>query len=418
MMDGSIPVSKDEWKKTRFAYLWTSALNTPFWSVFNLLPFILYRDLGVTPIQVMVMIALKPGVSILALYWTAWIEKRKDRLLSNLIWARLLSNIPFFFFPFIDNPWFFIASFGFYMMLSRGTMPAWMEVLKLNLPQKSRDRIFAYGNACYYLGAALFPFAIGGVLDHYAHSWRWIFPLTALLSISAVILKSRIPIHLTSADKQNIENREGNLKQLLIKPWKSAWRVVRSRPDFARYQLGFMLGGAGLIIMQPALPVFFMDQLNLSYTELAVALTLCKGIGFASTTPAWAKMINKIDIYRFNGWVTFLAFLFPFCLLAAQLNVGWVYFGYILYGIMQAGSELSWHLSGPMFSKEDDSSVYSSVNVLTVGLRGCIFPMAGTFLIGYIPVSSVLVIGSAFCLLSTFFMALFSRSSLRLAVQD
>lgn len=414
-MSAPVTAAGQEWKKTRSAYLWTSALNTPFWSVFNLLPFILYKDLGVSPLQMMVMIALKPGVSLLALYWSAWIEKRKDRLLSNLIWARILSNLPFFFFPFVDNPWFFIASFGFYMMLARGTMPAWMEVLKLNLPENNRDKIFAFGTAFYYLGSALFPFAIGGILDHYEQSWRWLFPLTAVLSLSAVLLKARIPIHLSAEDKQNIEHASIDLKQLLIKPWKSAWRVIKARPDFARYQLGFMLGGAGLIIMQPALPLFFMDRLHLSYTELAVALTLCKGIGYTFTSNYWAQLINKIDIYRFNGWVTFLAFLFPFCLMAAQLNLGWIYFGYLLYGIMQAGSEMSWHLSGPMFSKEEDSSVYSSVNVLCVGLRGCIFPVCGTLLIGLVPVSFVMVVGSALCILSTYFMSCFSRArSIRL----
>jgi MFS family permease len=285
-----------------------------------------------------------------------------------------------------------------------------MEVLKLNLPQNNRDKIFAWGTAFYYMGSALFPFAIGGVLDHYEQSWRWLFPLTALLSVSAILLKARIPIHLNAEDRQKTDPPLTELKQLLSKPWKSAWRVIQARPDFARYQLGFMLGGAGLIIMQPALPLFFMDRLHLSYTELAVALTLCKGIGYSATSNFWAQLINRIDIYRFNGWVTFLAFLFPFCLIAAQFNVGWIYFGYLLYGIMQAGSEMSWHLSGPMFAKEEDGSVYSSINVLCVGIRGCIFPACGTLLIGLIPVSLVMAAGSALCLISTGFMARFSRT--------
>jgi MFS family permease len=402
-----VSTSLFEQSKTKAAYLWTSALNTPFWAIFNLLPFILYKDLGLTPIQVMIMIALKPGVSLIAPYWSALIEKRKDRLLSNLIWARILSHLPFFFFPYINNPWFFIASFGFYMMLARGTMPAWMEILKLNLPNISRERIFAYGTAFGYIGAALFPFALGGILDHYEHSWRWIFPSTAFISLMAVLLKLRIPIHLNAIDQQNLKTSSPTWKQLFLKPWKSAWNLIKQRPDFARYQLGFMLGGAGLIILQPALPLFFMDQLQLSYTELAVAMTLCKGVGVAVTSSFWAKLINKIDIYRFNGYVTFLAFLFPFCLIAAQLHLGWIYIGYILYGIMQAGSELSWHLSGPLFAKQEDSSVYSSINVLSVGLRGCFFPILGSFLSSSIPVTQVLMIGSGFCLLSTFFMALY-----------
>lgn len=398
------------WQKTRAAFMWTSILNTPFWAIFNMLPFILYKDLHATPLQITSIIILKPAVSLIALYWSTLIEKRKDRLLANLIWARVLSHLPFFFFPFVDNPWFFILSFGFYMMLARGTVPAWMEVLKLNIPGISRERIFAYGSAFGYLGAAFLPFALGGLMDTYAQSWRWIFPATALISLSAIIFKSRIPIAINSTEKEeHLSAPTFSFKQQLIKPWKSAWELIKRRHDYAKYQLGFMLGGAGLIIMQPALPVFFMDGLHLTYTELAVALTLCKGVGFAISSPTWARVLSKIDMYRFNSWVTLLAFAFPICLIAAQMNLAWLYIGYLFYGVMQGGSEMSWNLSGPIFAKDDDSSVYSSVNVLTVGLRGCFVPAIGSLLTYPLHATGVMLIGGGLCLLSTFYMARYSR---------
>lgn len=400
------------WQKTRAAFVWTSILNTPFWAIFNMLPFILYKDLHATPIQITAIIILKPAVSLFALYWSALIEKRRDRLLSNLIWARVLGHIPFFFFPFVDTPWFFIAAFGFYMMLARGTVPAWMEVLKLNIPGVSRERIFAYGSAFGYVGGAVIPFALGGIMDSYVHSWRWIFPVTAFISLMAIFFKSRIPI---TGETQNIQEvMQSKLsrlswKQKLMRPWKSAWRLIKRRPDFARFQMGFMLGGTGLIIMQPALPVFFMDGLNLSYTELAVALTLCKGISFAITSPMWARVLHKIDIFKFNCWVTMLACLFPICLIAAQINLAWLYAGYVLYGMMQAGSEMSWNLSGPIFAKDEDSSVYSSINVMTVGLRGCFVPLLGSLCGLFLNAIGVMVIGGVLCLLSAIYMASTSR---------
>lgn len=410
-MDQSSTLCDNAWKKTRSAFVWTNVLNTPFWAIFNMLTFILYKDLHATPLQITTLIVLKPAVSLFALYWSSLIEKRRDRLLSNLIWARVLSHIPFFFFPFVDNPWYFIASFGFYMMLARGTVPAWMEVLKLNIPNISRERIFAYSSAFGYLGGAILPFALGGIMDNYEQSWRWIFPATALISLTAVIFKTRIPITKEMIETQKNETPQQTLKQQILKPWKSTWELIRRRPDFTKYQLGFMLGGAGLIIMQPALPVYFMDGLNLTYTELALALTLFKGIGFAATSPTWAKVLQKIDIYRFNSLVTSLACLFPLFLIAAQTNLMWLYGGYILYGVMQAGSEMSWNLSGPIFAKNEDSSVYSSVNVLTVGLRGCFVPPIGYLLSLVIPATSIMLIGGALCLLSASCMAMYSRQA-------
>lgn len=412
MTQTSLPLADAALQKTRDAFLWTSILNTPFWAIFNMLPFILYKDLHATMVQVTAIIILKPAVSLLALYWSAFIEKRKDRLISNLIWARVMSHVPFFFFPFVDNPWFFIASFGLYMTFSRGTMPAWMEVLKLNIPNVSREKIFAYGSALGYIGAAVIPFALGALMDTYFQSWRWIFPATALISLSAILFKNRIPIQLDAYQAEEVVQAI-SWKQQLIKPWKNAWELISRRPDFSRYQLGFMLGGSGLIIMQPALPVYFMDRLDLTYTDLAVAFTLCKGVGFAMTSSAWARLMNRIDIYRFNSWVTFLAFIFPLCLLAAQINLIWLYGGYLLYGVMQGGSEMSWHLSGPLFAKDEDSSIYSSVNVLTVGLRGCFVPAIGSLLAYQIHATGVMLIGGGLCLLSAFFMARYSRQALR-----
>lgn len=404
-MSQNLSVPVPGWEKTRAAFVWTSILNTPFWAIFNMLPFILYKDLHATPLQITAIIVLKPAVSIFSLYWSMLIEKRKDRLIPNLIWARLLSHLPFFFFPFVDNPWFFIASFGLYMMLARGTVPAWMEVLKLNIPDSSRGKVFAYSSALSYGGTAMIPFALGGMMDAYHESWRWLFPAAALISLGAIPLKKRVLIQF---DKPQIQPWI-SWKQQILKPWKSAWELVRRRPDFTRFQLGFMLGGSGLIIMQPALPVFFMDKLQLSYTDLAIALTLCKGAGFVLTSSAWARLMTRLDIYRFNSLVTLLAFLFPFCLIAAQWNLSWLFGGYLLYGMMQAGSEMSWNLSGPMFAKQEDSSVYSSLNVMTVGLRGCFVPVLGSLLIYQFNASYVMLIGSLLCLLSAAFMVRYSQ---------
>lgn len=398
------------WKKTQAAYIWTSILNTPFWAIFNMLPFILYKDLHATVIQITAIIILKPATSLFSLYWSGLIERRKDRLLPNLIWARVFSHLPFFLFPFIDNPWYFIASFGLYMMLERGAIPAWMEVLKLNVPEDFRKKTVAYSHSLTFIGAALFPFILGGTMDSYSQSWRWIFPIAALVSLVAIIPKMMIPIASEPAEKASADPVPlASVSEVLWKPWRNVWELVHRRKDFMKYQMGFMLGGAGLIIMQPALPVFFVDALHLSYMELAVALTLCKGVGYAVASPAWVRLMNSINIYRFNGWVTLLAVIFPLCLIASQTNLSWLYVGYLLYGVMQAGSALSWNLSGPMFSQEEDSTVYTSVNVLTVGLRGCFVPAIGSLLTYYIHPTGVMLMGGLLCAMSTGYMWMQAR---------
>lgn len=400
-------------KRTRNAFMWTRVLNTPFWALFCMLPYILYKDLHATPLQITVLIVVKPLTSIFSTYWSLLINKRRDRLRSNVIWAVLLGYFPFFFFPFVNNPWFFVFSSAVYMTFAqRGVIPAWMEILKLNIPGISRSRIFAYVSSLAYIGDAIWAFALGILLDQYFQVWRFLFPITALISLGAIFFQAQIPIPLDQSDERKEKKCTTSLYMFfdqMIKPWKNAWEVINRRSDFARFQIGFWLGGGGIMIMQPALPGFFMDILNLSYTELSVALTFCKGIGFALTSPFWAQMMQKVNIYRFWSWVSIIACLFPICLMSAQAHLGWLYFAYLCYGMMQAGSELCWNMSGPIFAKEEDSSVYSSVNVMMVGIRGAIVPVLGSLLCLETNSRTVIILGGFLFLFAALRMSTYSK---------
>jgi hypothetical protein len=385
-------------QKTRLAFLLTSLFNAPFWTLYGMLIFILYKDLHATSLQITLLIALKPVVSLFSIYWSALVHKRPDRLRINVIAAGLMGHFPFFFAPWVDSVWYFIGSGALYLMAMRGIIPAWMEILKRNIPQIARERVFSLGSAISYLGAVVFPLFIGQWMDQDARVWRLFFPLTALLSLAGMIFQWRIPI---VKNEETVVPSSPSLKQVLIAPWKNVWTLVKTRKDFLYYQMGFMLGGSGLMIMQPAFPSFFMDFLQLSFTELALAISVSKGIGFALTSRIWAHFLPRTNIYRFSAFVTLLAALFPLGLLMAQTHHFWIYAAYLIYGVMQAGSELSWHLSGPIFSRNEDSSAYSGTNVMTVGIRGCIAPFIGSFLCLQLNSGIVLIIGSLLCILAS-----------------
>jgi hypothetical protein len=288
------------------------------------------------------------------------------------------------------------------MMFYRGVMPAWMETIKNNLPVLSQERLIAFGSAIDYCGTALLPIILGLVLDRYENSWRWLFPGTAILGLISTVFLSRILISTTTRQPATKSCSNWNLfKGRILIPWKESWRLIKSDVNFLNFQIGFMLGGAGLMIMQPVLPMFYVDILKLSYTKMLIALTVCKGLGFAAATPLCVKLFRKLNIFHFSGLVTVLAALFPFLMLGAQLHISLLYIAYALYGIMQAGSELSWHMSGPVFAKEKESTLFSGTNVLTVGIRGCLVPLIGTLLYAVTNSAIVMLLGSTLCLFAT-----------------
>lgn len=388
--------------KTRAAYTWTRVLNTPFWALYTLLPFIMCKDLEASSLQIAFIISLKPIVSLFSLYWSSRIQQRRDRLVSNIVWAGILSHLPFLFVPWITHPLFFIFASTVYMLFHRGVNPAWMEILKINVPDENRKTVFAYGSAFYHAGGALLAILIGGLLDNYFQAWRWLFPVTALISLASIFFQTTLPIK--RSDTIERLHEPFSLKKQLSKPWKDALLLMKQRPDFTRFQIGFMLGGGGLMLWQPALPQFFFDTLQLNYKELTIAMTLCKSAGYTLALPLWTKLMNRLNIFIFSSAITAIAALFPLGLMAAQWNIAWLYAAYLLYGMMQAGSELSWNLSGPIFSKQDDSSTYTGVNVVTIGLRGCVAPPLGSILSSFAGATTALLVGGGFCLLATWQM--------------
>jgi MFS family permease len=221
------------------AYLWVHALATPLWVLYNLLPYILYKDLGATPLQITTLVVLKPLVSLLAIYWGEAINQRPDRLLANVIWARLLSLLPFFLFPLVDNVWYFVAASAFYMLLHRGVIPAWMEILKLNLPKASMGKTFAAGSLIGYVGNTLSPFLIGWLLDDFFQAWRWLFPITALISLSSILICTKISIpegHRGAIVP--LENAVGPLWDRLVAPWKVPGRSCATITILANFSGG------------------------------------------------------------------------------------------------------------------------------------------------------------------------------------
>jgi predicted MFS family arabinose efflux permease len=408
---------------TRRAFIWTNVLRAPFWALYGLLVFILHKDLHASGLQVALFLALKPLVSLFSIYWSQFVVNRRDRLIPNIICAGFVGYLPFFFFPFVNDPWFVIFSGALYMMLTRGIVPAWMEILKINLTQNSRENIVSYGSAISYLGGVIFPLFLGDIMDLYPGGWRWLFPAAAIFGLCGTFFQIRITLPKSSNSGEVFPNvsttserkTKTKIANFIFQPWRMGWALFKERDDFRHFQIGFFLGGMGLMLMQPVLPHFFCDTLKLSYTELAVALSLCKGFGFTITTRLWASLLRKVDIYRFSSVVTLLAAIFPLGLLLAQQHLVWIYFSYLSYGVMQAGSELVWHLSGPIFAKTKDSTSYSSVNVAMVGLRGCVAPFLGAFLCANYGGGGVLFLASIFCLLASIQAHFFSRKSFTLS---
>ncbi|MFZ0565520.1 MAG: MFS transporter [Chlamydiales bacterium] len=377
------------------AYLGGYLLNAPLFVMYSMLQFILCKDLRATALQITLLIASKPLVAVFSSYWSS---SGKVPLKKHIMYASLIGALPSLLFPFFENNWYLVFGFALFFFADRAVIPSWMELLKTKVSSKHQSRLISTGSLSSYIAASFLPLLIGPWMDWKIGIWKGLFVAFSCLSLLRLILQFFMLPNESQSPSPPIE---GKKIEFFIHPWKSTWDIMKKRSDFAYYQLVFFCGGLGLMIMQPALPQFIEKLLHLSYTELALAFATFKGLGFALTNPFWSSRIHKTNIFLFCGAVTFLAALSIGLMIFSRIFSPGIYLAFFFYGAMQAGSHLCWHLGGPLFSPEENSSPYTSVNIILVGVRGCVGPFIGGALCSYFGLTLPFLIGGGLCLIGS-----------------
>jgi MFS family permease len=368
-----LPVEKSS--ATRRAFFISHMVQEPFIALYSMLAILLTKQLNATPFQIAVLTMLKPMVSVLSFYWGSFLLKKRFYLKENLLVATSFSVIPFIFAPMIDHAWFFVIAGASYAFFSKAAIPARMELLKINTSEGEKEHLFSKASCIAYAIGVVASLCFGIVLDAHPEWWRQLVCVAGAISLLSVIALSLLPDD-EAVKSTSIPLSESNVKDTLLHPWQETFRLLKSRPDFLHFQVGFFLAGLGLMIAMPAIPSFLSD-LDISYIELFLSIGVIKGLGFILTSTLWASAIRRFPLPLVSAAV-FCGFgLFLASLLLAIFDPRFVLAAYGIYGIAQAGSHLIWHLSGPIFSGKETSFQYSSVNILAIGLRGMIGPLLG-----------------------------------------
>ncbi|MBI3236418.1 MAG: MFS transporter, partial [Chlamydiales bacterium] len=334
-------------------------------------------------------------------YWSARLTRRPDLLRSNLIIAWVLARVAFLFVPWMLNPWYLIFCCAVYEFFNKSGIPALIEILKINIPKEARESTYTFYFVLSFIESIFLGLILAGFLKHNPAAWHFLCAAAALISLSSVWIQMKVPIEMRNVPDLPVPS----FKSRLVQPWKEAWTLLRQRPDFARFQWGFMMGGFGLMLIAPSLSLFYVDILHLEHAQIVMGRSILMGIGIVLSSYFWRKALIRLSIPRLTMWILLGFGLFPLALLLSQIDMQWFYLSFILYGVAQAGSHVLWNLSGTLFSKEEDSSPYSRVNILMSGLRGIVAPACGGVLCAYLGAPFMLGVGALCCFTGILYMS-------------
>lgn len=161
------------------------------------------------------------------------------------------------------------------------------------------------------------------------------------------------------------------------------------------------------MLMAPALSVYYADTLALTHTNITTARFIFMAIGVAGSSLLWKKGLSLAPLSKLMRWVLCGFGLFPIALLLATIDLWFLYLAFLIYGVAQAGSHLIWNLSGTFFAGDHDSSPYTRVNILMLGLRGAVMPLIGGVLCDLLGPIPVLFTGMFLC----FYGSIYSRKA-------
>jgi hypothetical protein len=349
-------------------------LQEPFVALYSMLAILLTKEFGASAFQIAILTMLKPAIAVLSFYWGSLFSKKCFSIKTNLLVASCLSVFPFLFATCVRHAWYFVLAGACYTLFSKAAVPARMELLKINTSDHEREQLFAKILRWAYGIGVIASLCFGPILDLWPDSWKLLLCIAALISLSSILVLSSIPD--PNEKKENQDPTLLGVKEHLLHPWKETIALLKKRPDFLQFQIGFTLAGFGLMLIMPAIPKY-LSQLEISYTELFLSIGVLKGLGFVLSSQIWANKLKTLSIATITSLVFTGFCLFSFMLLLARFDARCVLAAYAVYGIAQAGSQLLWHLSGPIFAGKQASYQYSSVNVLAIGLRGIIAPPLG-----------------------------------------
>ncbi len=386
-------------RETRLALLWMNLAAEPLISLYTLIPFILRKDLDASVFQVSLFIMLRPVLSVFSFYWSAYLKEGKKRLIYNLVSASILAYLPFLFFPWVDSFWFLLFASAMYQLFSKAAIPPLIEILKRNIPKAPREQAFSLYFILSFVESGVLGLLFGGILDSHALDWKMLFFFASLIGLSSILLFSRLKVPELTTFKPSATSSS------IAHPWKESLHLIRNRADFAQFQGAFMIGGSALMLMAPALSIYYADTLALSHTNITTARFIFMALGVAGSSLLWKKGLSHVPLLKLTSWVLVGFGLFPIALLLATADVWFLYLAFLIYGVAQAGSHLIWNLSGTLFSADQDSSPYTRVNILMLGLRGAIMPLLGgllCYLCGPIP---ILLLGMILCFSGVWYLA-------------
>lgn len=385
---------------------------------------ILKKSLFATDFMVTIMIFLTSSAFLFSIYGAEIINRSADPARTIIILA-VISRFFLFIIPLYESPGFFVFCIAAMSYLDSLIKPYWNAVFKHNYTEKKRSSLYSYASTVHTVILLIVTTILGYLLDIDYQLYKLLFPLAGLFDVLSyaglarmVKMGERLKLYPRGSANNKISARL--FKDILILPVRNMLNIFRNNKPFFRFESFFFLYGMAFMIASPAVPIYLVEVLDLSYSPISIA----KGLVFYSATILFTPVMGRLhgtgDPTRFCGFLFLLLLFYPLSMMGIKYVPSLVsfidtdmmlYITYFMFGLLMSGVTLSWNLSTIYYAPHFQEANYQSVHITLTGLRGLFSPFIGYLILRYISIEATFLVSSLIFLIAGIMMLRESRKS-------
>ena len=302
------------------------------------------------------------------LYANAMEGRRK---MPYVVWSRVIARALFLFVLFAGTPLSFALIVTAVQIIATVASPAYPAILREIYPDQHRGRIMAY----IRFGLAFTTFAstllVGRLLQ--LIDFNYIFPIAGLFGVASALAFGTIrtaPVVPVDPD-----NGRASTPRFL----RSTLAIFKEDRNYTWFAVSVFTFGFGNLMVAPLYPVFQVDRLHITATQVAILSSISTVIWMFSYL-YWGRYVDMQSPLKAVVVNILLVSFVPFTYFLAR-SVWMLLPAAVLTGITMGGVELSYLNCVLRFAKEGRESHYQALHSFLLGIRGTIAPFCGVAIV-------------------------------------
>jgi MFS family permease len=300
---------------------------------------------------------------------------------------------------FPGSSWLFVTGLSVGLFCMAMQIPLLTQLYRANYPAHSRGKLFSLTGTARATASMVFGLFAGWLLTLDLQNYRWLLIAFALCGITSGLLTYRLP----ATSWQPPTEASGSL-------WTSL-RWIQLDRDFRTLLISWMMMGIGNLIAAALFVEYLANPkhgINLPEKDIAWIVGVIPVIFRILFSYPWGLLYDRAHFFtvRASLNVFFAAAVFVF--FYGQGYWAWT-IGMALFGIANAGGNVTWSLWVTKLAPQHAVAEYMSVHTFFTGFRGLIAPFIAFYLIDHVSFSNIGIACSIAILAASGFITIRAR---------